>query len=94
MKIKISDLIKEHGLPENSKFIGFVVHLPDKDEFLADVEYHPGYENRMWSKVPDLAKLYKTQKKAEKEIKRYGKSACVAMLLDSGSQYIVMKEDQ
>jgi hypothetical protein len=94
MEIKISDLIREHGLPEKSVFLGFVVYIPKKDEFLADVSYHPGYENRMWSKIPDLAKIYTTQKKAEKEIKRYGKDACVGMLLDSGDQYIVMKERQ
>ncbi|MEJ1367061.1 MAG: hypothetical protein RPU35_02430 [Candidatus Sedimenticola sp. (ex Thyasira tokunagai)] len=86
---ELLNIVKEElGLPDNTKFVGFVVHLPDTDEFLGDITRNRGIEKRMWSKVPDLAKIYKNRKKAEREAMSTGKGAVVGILLDIGDQYV------
>lgn len=85
----IKQIIKELELPSDTKFAGYVVHLPESDEFLASIEEDEYMENRMWSKIPDIAKCYKSLDKAKKEAKRYGKGANACVLLDTGPQYFV-----
>ncbi len=89
----IKKFIEEAGLPSNTKFLGFVVHLPETDEFLKNVVYGKGFENREWASIPDLAKIYKIEKKAAKEVSNYGKNATVACLLDTGNQYVLAHEN-
>lgn len=87
--VYIRQVIKDLGLPSETKFVGYVVHLPDSDEFLAMIEENEYLENRAWSKIPDLAKRYKSLDKARKEARRYGKGANACILLDAGEQYVL-----
>ncbi len=89
----IKEFIEEADLPSNTKFLGFVVHLPETDEFLKRAVYGKGFENREWASIPDLAKIYKVEKKAENEVKNYGENATVACLLDTGNQYVLAHKD-
>jgi hypothetical protein len=84
---KVNEAIQTMGLPPNTKAIGFAVHLPDSNEFLAMSEENDFVENRMWSKIPDLAKIFK-QQEAIIEAKKCGKGACVTLLLNTGPQYV------
>ena len=74
---------------EDSKFLGYVVHLPHSDEFLAMSEEDEISEQRMWAKIPGMAIIYNNKKAAKKEAKSYGKGALVVKLFDAGDQYIV-----
>ncbi len=92
--VKVSDLMKELNLPKNSKFIGFVVHLPNSDEFLMNFSedrssselIQGGY---IWAKIPDFAYAFNSQREAEKFTKDYGKDSLVACLFDVGDQYLL-----
>ena len=96
---KIKHIIEELGLPKATKFKGYVVHLIETDEFLLNANYKLedtiGY---MWTKIPEMAKIYKKREKAIKEVKevkeynKYGVTLC--LLLDIGEQYIVMPENE
>lgn len=72
------------------KLIGYVVHLPDSDEFLeSKKDVGPGAEIRGWSKTPGSALTFKSRKKAQAEVDQYDKGAVVAELYDAGEQYLV-----
>lgn len=44
------------GFPESCRFIGYVVHLPNSDEFLAGAsEPQPGVVLRQYAATPGLA---------------------------------------
>lgn len=84
----IEDVIKELGLPENSEYMGYVIHLPETDEFLAKVKWDKhGSGSFMISKTPEIAKQYWNYKKALKDSERYGKNSKVCILFDAGDRY-------
>lgn len=91
--IKISELMKQFGLPEHAQFVGIVVHLPTSDEFLGFYESTPDAESYIWAKVPDLAHIFDTQKQAEKFVKSYGKGSVVGLLFDLGDSYSLHVSD-
>ncbi len=85
--IKISDFIKKTGLPKNAKFVGYVVHLSDSDEFLSLYDESPDASGFVWAKIPDLAHVFDSFYKAENFVKIYGKDSVVALLFDLGDTY-------
>lgn len=87
--IAVEEAIKRLGLPEHTEFTGYVVHLPEADEFLSMFQNDKEHESWMWSKTPQMAKVYQSRKKAEKVAKIYGKGALVVLLFDTGDQYVV-----
>jgi hypothetical protein len=86
----ISDTIKELGLPSNTQCVGHIVHLEDTDEFLAETTGDDTCQGNVWSKIPDLSKIWDSQLDAAKFAKEYGKSSMVAMLLETDKQYMVL----
>ena len=86
-KIKISDLIEKLNLPSHSEFVGFVVHLPVSDEFLASFDPSLYVDRYMWVKIPDLAYIFTTQDQAKQFVNFYGKSSVVGLLFDLGDNY-------
>ncbi len=89
----IQEVIKDASLPNDSKFMGYVVRRPIDDEFLHTVKYDGEMEARTWSHAPEMAKIYKTKKKANKEVTRYGKDAMLGYLFDAGNFYFVASEE-
>ncbi|MAZ69973.1 hypothetical protein [Porticoccus sp.] len=90
---KVQQVIEEFGLPKNTKFLGFVCHLPASDEFLHEVKRVDDIEGRLWGAIPRLAHKYQTHREAKKEVDLYGDGAVVALLFDVGPQYIVIIDE-
>jgi len=89
----IQEAIDEMGLPKNAKFAGYVVHWQENDEFLAAVEDSGDIENRMWSKVPDLAMIFHDHRFARREAISHDRGAIVALLFDVDDQYYVVPQE-
>ncbi|MCP3025165.1 hypothetical protein [Cupriavidus basilensis] len=79
------------GFPETCKFIGYVVHLPDSDEFLARAtEPQPGVLLYQYAATPGLAKVYPQHHTASKVANGIQKHrTVVAFLFDHGTQWLV-----
>lgn len=88
-KTSTTEIIKELGLPEGSKCLGYVVHLPNEDEFLAYCKETHEMTQRAFSKTPNGAKVYKVYKKALRDAKGCNQKAETYLLFDIGSQLIV-----
>lgn len=89
-KTTAEDIIKEHGLPEDAKCLGYVVHLPVEDEFLGKVINTPEMTQRFFTKTPDMAKVYSNHKKAIRDAKKCKQDAIVCLLFDVDDQYAVL----
>ncbi|MNN58240.1 hypothetical protein D3C81_1732790 [compost metagenome] len=83
------------GFPESCKFVGYVVHLPDSDEFLAGAsEPQPGAFLYQYAPTPDLAKIYPNLRAALKIAGGIRKHrTVVAYLFDHGTQWLVGFQD-
>jgi hypothetical protein len=89
----IEEMVTEAGLPDTTKFMGYVVRLPESDEFLHSVKYAGDMAARKWALRPEMAKVYKRKDKAHQEIKRYGPKAGIGYLFDIGDKYFVISEE-
>lgn len=92
-KYKMEDVIKEIGLPENTKWIGFAIHSVENDDFLMLFEENEYAENLTWVKFPDQAKKFKSLKKAEKIRNKFKPDAEVVWLFDIGKQIVVTQPE-
>ncbi len=91
---QLKKLIKFFGFPSSTVFAGYVVHLPDTDEFLSYHESSDDSEGWGWSSFPDHAIKHQKIDQALKKIECYDKAnAIVAYLLDIGKQYILLTQD-
>lgn len=79
------------GFPESCRFVGYVVHLPDSDEFLAGAsEPHPGAALYQYAATPGLATVYPNFRAALKVADGIQKHrTVVAYLFDHGTQWLV-----
>lgn len=85
-----TDQVKmELGIPNEADLIGYVVHLPESDEFLSQIEDTSDLIHRTWAKTPELALRYEDFHKAKFEVERYGKGSVVALLFDLDDQMMV-----
>lgn len=51
----LDDIRNQLGLPPGTPFLGYVVHIPASDEFLAAFKDSPLATSRHWSKSPGMA---------------------------------------
>ncbi|SCU98989.1 hypothetical protein CNECB9_560048 [Cupriavidus necator] len=79
------------GFPESCKFVGYVVHLPDSDEFVVSArEPQPGVMFYEYAVTPSLAKAYPNFRSALKIADGIQKlRTVVGYLFDHGSQWLV-----
>lgn len=89
MRLTIPELIKEIGVPSDSKFLGFVVHLPHSDEFLLKEDDSSFMTKRLWSKTPELAHIFIDQSESEKAAANYGKGAISCVIFDIVDQLFI-----
>ncbi|MDD5578007.1 MAG: hypothetical protein PHY16_01845 [Methylobacter sp.] len=89
----IAKLQKEYGFPENAKFCGYIVHLPESCQFLTDLKITSSFIYWAFAKEPDLAKRFEFLADAEKVSKRCKKKANVGLLFDSGDQFYIMESE-
>ena len=76
-------------LPQGTKFVGHVVHLPETDEFLArytENEIGVGY---VWSKTIVQAKEFSKLKNAIKIATGHSNAATPCYLFDTGPQLFI-----
>jgi len=95
-KKQIKYIIEElEGIPKNTKFVGYVINLPETEEFLSSV-IHKKNEITLyqWAKTPELAIKFRIREKAMKVITKYDKNkATLCLLLDLGKQLIPITEE-
>jgi len=84
-KQKINFIIEEFELPRNTKFVGYVINMPESDEFLAEIKKDRGMKLYKWSETPEIAIKFKIYEKAKRIIDQYDKQrAVICLLLDTG----------
>jgi hypothetical protein len=81
----IDELMNELGLPHGTEFIGFCIHHEQRDEFLAEMSESEELVKKIWSKIPELAALYDSQREAEKVAKSINDGSVAGLLFDTGS---------
>jgi len=89
-EIAISEAIKELGLPENAEFKGYVVHLPNEEEFLVEIEGTRDFVKRLFTVDPTMAKVYTDHRKATKDSKKCKQETMVCLLFDIGPHLVVV----
>lgn len=88
-RITIEETKKHLNLPEGSEFKGYVIHLPDTDEFLSVFEETEAMVNTAYAKIPDLAKVFQSIESAvevAEEITKHRLFIC--LLFESDKQYL------
>lgn len=79
------------GLPDSCRFHGYVVHLPDTDEFLLNSSVAaPGVSVLQYGARPDHAKTWASYRDAERmaaQIKKH--RTVVAYLFDNDNQWLL-----
>lgn len=80
----------EFDLPATSEFLGYVVLLSERDEFLTHINSTALVTQWAWAKTPDLAHRYHDFADAWRVSEKYGKDrVVVALLFDLGDQLYV-----
>lgn len=83
----IQEVIEELGLPTESKLLGYVIHLPVEDEFLAFLKETSAIVKRGFEKTPEAAKLYQSYNRALRDAGKCKQKAEPNLLFDIGTQY-------
>ena len=84
----LSEIKAEIGIPDSSAFLGYVVHIPSTDEFLAQAKEGGGASFRAFVKGPELSQRFGEYDHALTQAAASKKSAEVGLLFDTGSQFI------
>lgn len=88
-------LIKSFDLPKGTKFKGYVLSLPDTDEYLAEHQASNYADNWCWAQTPDLAKPYKKLKQVQQVQKLYTKKPTeVCYLFETPTHFWVSPVEQ
>ncbi len=78
------------GFPPTAEFRGYVIHHPEKDEFLGDVRSDRLMTHWGWSKKPEHALRYQDFHEAVNVLTDYGKPGVViALLFETEDQFYV-----
>lgn len=86
----VQDFIRERGLPENTIFKGYVIHLDHSDEFLSQHSNDDDLLLTSWAKSPELAFVFHSHIEAESVCNEYQKNSRVALLFDIGNHLAVL----
>ncbi|WP_372995630.1 hypothetical protein [Marinobacter sp.] len=89
----IEEVIAELGLPPESKFMGYVVHLPNEDEFLAFLKETSTAIKRGFVKSPSGAKVYQSYKRALRDAGKCKQKAEPNLLFDIGNHLAAVPVD-
>lgn len=84
----LEDIKKEYGLPATAEFLGYGVHLPKPDEFLAMFEETAGATKKAWAKDPQAALPFDNFADAY-ETSRKCRDSIVIGMFDLGDQIYV-----
>ncbi|WP_447747736.1 hypothetical protein [Pseudomonas nicosulfuronedens] len=84
----IREVIEELGLPSDSVFCGYAVHIPSSDEFLLSFLDQEHASTRQWTGSPALAKRFDEAAEAF-QIARKDKGEVVVGVFETADQYLV-----
>lgn len=94
--VSTKDLRQKLGLSENSSFLGYVIHLPESDEFLADFQDDDFLTLKKWAAIPDLALRYDDFHEAVKVLKAISTSTretVLSVLWENDTHYFITTPD-
>ncbi|AVH15341.1 MULTISPECIES: hypothetical protein [Acinetobacter] len=87
---KVEDVRKELGLPDDAQSVGYVIHLPDPDEFVAEIIDNDMAFSVAYAKLPKMAKIYDEPELAIADAKKITKhKLLVCVLFESSTQYFI-----
>ncbi|EIT68375.1 MULTISPECIES: hypothetical protein [Hydrocarboniphaga] len=86
----MNEIKAEFGLPKTAEFRGFIVHLPDSDEFVVSIEVEPSATRRVFAATPEAAKIYDSESAAADDAARCKQDTQVAMLFGEDGQLFVV----
>lgn len=84
----LSDIKMDFGLADDAKFLGYAVHLVERDEFLAAFECSDDKTIKAWSDRPDTAMCFETLGEAF-DIAEQCRDSVVICMFDIGDQIMV-----
>lgn len=87
----------QNPLTGNEKFLGFVIHNLEKDDFLLYGISNDQVHNLIWTPFPDQAKKFNTKKKAQKEMKKLEinkNKVSISSCYDRGNDIAVLAEQK
>lgn len=76
----LEDIRKELGLPNDAQFMGYVIHLPDQDEFVSEIIDNDITFSVAPAKLPEMVKDYHEPEQAivdAKKITKHNLLMCV-----------------
>lgn len=88
-RVNVQALIEEFGLPEDAKYLGYVVHLPVEDEFLHSLQETKDAVLKKFTPTPELAKVFFSKRKASIAARRLKQQTNVCYLFDIGNQLVI-----
>jgi hypothetical protein len=89
-KQRVKKVREELGLTDDTKFCGFVIHIPENDEFIGKIQETPLTKIIGYVPIPDDAIKYRRYDKAVKAAKKCNKyRTVIGYLFDFGNQHFV-----
>lgn len=89
-RITIEEAKRRLELPDNAEFLGYVIHLYDKDEFVGKIQENDVAINRVYVKIPDLAQIFDTVEESIDEALKIDKyRLLVCLLFEVDNQHII-----
>lgn len=87
VKRSLAELRQEFGLPPDAPFLGYVVHIPERDEFLVEYKDSQLATSRSWTKNPGMALQFQDFTAAYKLAREGGE--IVVGLFETDTQFVV-----
>lgn len=81
---------REAGVPDHGKFCGYVVYVPTKNDFLANVIGNKGDSLRNYCCSPEYAIRYASRDQADRAAATLRHPAVVGVMFDVDSQLVVI----
>jgi hypothetical protein len=88
--VDIDELRAEHGVPADAEFVGFVVWLRERDEFLVLLDETPTMTKRAYGRAVEAAVQFSTWDEAAPHADASKHPAIVAAAFDMGKQMFVI----
>lgn len=88
--VDIDELRAAHDVPADAEFVGFVVWLRERDEFLVRLDERPGATARSYGRLVDAAVLFRTWDDAAPHAEASKHLAIVAAAFDMGKRMMVI----
>lgn len=89
----LNALLRELELPDTTKFSGYVIYLPDEEEFLHSIVEAQDKTVRKFCDSPEHAKTYNTKLSASKDAEKCKQRTDICYLLELDNQLMITPVD-